>query len=171
MASTLYDPIMDALLALLQTRCGNTFATYSRRFLTWEALIQVLQSNPQAVPQPALFLYGGPGLGGGTTKYIQAGRTPARRELARTIVIYAQIPGGGTPAGKDATTPGDSVFYPLIEAVEAALEPSPSDSLAVVTLGGLVTHCWIEGDGVIVPGDIDPTGQGMATLPVNILLP
>lgn len=172
MASTIYEPIMAALFALLQSKCGSTFQTYSRRFLTWEMLLQQLQSSPQVLPQPALFLFGGAGLGGGTTGYVQGGRTPSKRTLKRTIVIYAQLPGGSEPAGSDVSTPGDAVFYPLIESVEAALEPDPANSFGVVTLGGLVTHCWIEGDGVIVTGELDPTqGQGMATVPVNILLP
>jgi hypothetical protein len=170
MASVLYDPIMAALLTLLQTSCGSLFKTYSRRFMTWEDLQQQLSAT-DAVRQPALYLYSGPGFGGGTTKYIQQGRTPAKRIITRTIVLYAQIPGGGLPGGIDSTTAGDAPFYPLIEAVESALEPADSDSLATITLGGLVTHCWIEGDGVIVPGDIDPNGQGMATLPVTILIP
>lgn len=170
MASTLYDPMMDALLALLRAECGTLFKTYSRRYLMWEALIAKLADGTCPI-QPALYLYDGPGLGGGMTKYIQSGRTPIRRELSRSIVIYAQLPGGGEPQGIDSDTPGGSVFYPLIEAVEAALEPSPSSSFGTVTLGGLVTHCWIAGDGVIVTGEIDPNGQGMAVIPVNILIP
>lgn len=168
--STVYDPIMDALLALLEASCGSTFKTYSRRFLMWEALINSINNNT-APAQPALYLYDGPGLGGGVIKYENRGRGPSKRTLTRTIVIYGQIPGGGTPGGIDAVTPGGSVFYPLLEAVEAALEPSPSDSFGTVTLGGLVTHCWIEGDGIIVTGEIDPSGQGMATIPVNIVIP
>lgn len=168
--STVYDPIMDALLALLQTSCGSIFQTYSRRFLMWEALVNSINNN--AAPAfPALYLYDGPGLGGGTIKYENRGRGPAKRTLTRTIVIYGQIPGGGSPGGIDATTPGGTVFYPLLEAVEAALEQSPSSSFGTQTLGGLVTHCWVEGDGIIVTGEIDPSGLGMATIPVNIVIP
>lgn len=170
MSSVLYEPIMAALLTLLQTSCGSLFQTYSRRFMTWEDLLQQL-SAANAVRQPALYLYSGPGFGGGTEQFVQQGRTPAKRIITRTIVIYAQIPGGGTPGGIDTTTPGDAPFYPLIEGIESALDPPDSNSLATITLGGLVTHCWIEGTGVIVPGDIDPNGQGMATLPVSILIP
>lgn len=170
MASTVYDPIMDALLALIQAACGDSFKTYSRRFMTWENLIQSIQGGI-GPPQPALYLFDGVGLGGGVTKYIQGGRTPSRREISRSIVIYTQLQGGGLPGGPEIGIPGGTAFYELIEAVEAALEPSPSSSLATVTLGGLVTHCWIEGDSVMMTGDIDPNGQGMAVLPVNILIP
>lgn len=172
MASTLYEPIMDAVLALIEAGCGGAFQTYSRRFITYQDLIQVLQSaNPQVVPQPALYVYDGVGFGGGLTQYAQGGRTPSNRTLLRTLVIYSQLPGGNQPAGIDSTTPGADAIYDLIEKVEACFEPSPSSSLATINLGGLVTHCWIEGDGLIVPGDIDPNGQGMATLPLNILIP
>lgn len=162
---------MNAVLALIQASCGNAFQTYSRRFITYQDLIQVLQNNPQAVPQPALYVYDGVGFGGGITKYVQQGRTPGNRTLLRTIVIYSQLPGGNQPAGIDSTTPGADAIYDLIEKVETALDPPDSDSFGTVSLGGLVTHCWIEGDGLIVPGDIDPNGQGMATLPLNILIP
>lgn len=169
MSSKLYDPIMDALLALLKTN-GDLFEYYSRKFVMFQDIPQMI-ANGQPVRQPACLLYDGPGFGGGRIRYENRGRGPGKRTLNRTIVIYAQIPGGGTPGGKDIDTPGASPLYPLIEAIEATLEPSPSSSLGVITLGGLVTHCWIEGEGVIIPGDIDPDGQCMATIPVNIVIP
>jgi hypothetical protein len=37
-------------------------------------------------------------------------------------------------------------------------------------LGGLVSHCYLKGNGLIMTGEIDPSrGQGMATLPLEIL--
>jgi|SRR5580693_3659808 hypothetical protein len=163
MASIIYEPIMVALLNLLQTNCGTTFNSYNRRFIMWENLA----STP--LVQPALFLYGGAGLGGGTTKYEQRGRgRPLVRVLSRTIVVYAQLPGAGTPSGQDATTPGDTVFGPLVESIENAFVP---DSENAVTLGGLVSHCWIEGDALWATPDIDPQGQGMFTVPVKIMIP
>ena len=169
--STLYDPIMDALLALLQESCGSLFKTYTRRFVTWQQLIQSIENGNPALFQPALLLIDSVGFGGGTTKYEQQGRTPIRRTIQRSIVLYAQITRGNTPGGYDPNVVPGSMFYPLIESVESALEPSPSSSFAVVTLGGRVTHCWLEGEGIIIPGDLDPNGQGMATLPVSILIP
>lgn len=170
----LYQPIVDALMDLLEDECGTTFKYYNRKMVTWEALQQMFQGgndSAQKFLQPALLLYDGPGMGGGMVTYVQAGRTPGNRTKKVTLVIYAQTPGGGTPGGPGFDIPGTDIFYPLIEAVEAALEPDPSDSFGTVSLGGLVRHCWIEGDGVLIPGDIDPNGQGMATLPVSILIP
>ena len=163
-----YEPIMTALLALLQAKCGGTFQTYKRRFVMWEQLAQQVP----AIAQPALFLFDGVGLGGGRIKYAQKQRgLPPRRTLLRTIVLYAQIPGGGTPGGPDATTPGGTVLGPLAESVEAALATVDDPVQGTLTLGGLVSHCWIEGDGHWVVGDIDPNGQGMVTIPVNIMVP
>jgi hypothetical protein len=160
-----YEPIMTALLALLQTNCGATFNTYNRRFVMWENI----SSAEPAIIQPALFLYDGVGLGGGIMKYLERGRgRPPVRVISRTIVVYAQIPGGGTPGGPDATTAGGTVFGPLAESIENAFVP---DSEGAVTLKGLVSHCWIEGDSFWVTGDIDPQGQGMLVVPVKIMIP
>ena len=165
MASTIYEPIMAALLQLLETNCGATFNTYSRRFVMWENLV----SLTPPVAQPALYLFDGVGLGGGTTKYEQRGRgRPPVRVLTRVIVIYAQLPGGNTPGGVDSTTPGGTLFAPLAESVENAFVPDRENA---VTLGGLVSHCWIEGDSLWITGEIDPQGQGMLTVPVKIMLP
>lgn len=176
--STIYDPIMDALLALLREQCGDTFKTYGRKFKMWEDMAQQRESQTgKPVEQPALYLYDGPGLGGGKTSYKQSGRgTPAIRTLSRTIVIYARLPrDGNDPGGPNIATPGGSVLYPLIEAVETALdsaEPGQSLSQGVLLVTEKMTgHCWLEGDGVLVPGEIDPDGQGMATLPVSIRIP
>jgi len=39
----------------------------------------------------------------------------------------------------------------------------------VFTLGGLVHYCRIEGNIAKTPGDLD--GQGMAVIPINVMLP
>ena len=54
----------------------------------------------------------------------------------------------------------------LLDAVEAALNPFP---LEAQTLGGLVTHCWIDGSTDYHPGDLD--GQAIAVVPVKVLVP
>lgn len=175
--STVYTPIMEALLSLLQERCGRIFQTYSRRLVMWEQLAQSLQTGNGTVDgtlirQPALYLFDGViTADSGQIKYERTGMgVPSKREMMRSIVIYAQIPGGGTAGGIDLTTPGGDVFYPLIEAVESALEPGVEPQ-GVLTLGGLVFKCWIEGTQFLFPGDIDPYGQGMAVMPVKIMLP
>jgi len=39
----------------------------------------------------------------------------------------------------------------------------------VFSLGGMVDHCWVEGETLKDPGDLD--GQGLIIVPLNILLP
>ncbi len=172
MSTIIYEQVMDALLLLLKTKCGNTFSYYSRRFGTWE---NILQQNQQglSIQQPALFLYDGIGFGGGIILYEQRGRgTPQRRTMKRTIVVYALTPDGRAAGGIDATTPGGSVFAPLQQSIEDALAAEIGDAPGgALTLGGLCSHCWIDGDIHWLTGDIDPDGQGMFTLPINIMLP
>lgn len=170
--STIYTPIMEALLLLLRTSCGTTFQTYSRRLVTWEMLAQNIQSGGAQIKQPALYLFDGVMVPeSGVVTYERTMRAvPNKRELERAIVIYAQIPGGNSAGGIDLTTPGGDVLYPLIEAVENAIDPAPNP-YGAQTLGGLVTHCWLQGKAYTFPGDIDPNGQGMAILPVKLLIP
>lgn len=170
MASIVYEPIAAALLTMLQTRCGATFATYSRRFLTWENMKESRQAG-NAIAQPALFLYEGVGFGGGSIKIEPGGANPSKRTMSMDLVIYAQMAGGGTPGGISATDIGASVFYPLYESIENAFEAEELNSYGMPRLGGLVQRCWIEGDVHLLVGDIDPDGQGMMTVPIKTLIP
>lgn len=163
---------MNALAALLQAALvPGVFRYVSRRYVTYEALVNSIQSGLSPFPQPALLIYDGIGFGGGKTKFEQRGRgRPVVRVLFRTLVVYAQMPGGGTPQGPDATTPGGSVFAPLSEAIEGVFQQFDQEG-AALTLGGLVSHCWIDGESHWLTGDIDPTGQGLMTIPVQIMIP
>lgn len=167
-----YEPIMNALLALLQAQLlPAPFRQVQRRMVMWETLLFDIQNGIAPFPQPALILFDGVGLGGGKTRYEERGRgRPTVRVISRTIVVYAQMPGGGTPGGVDHTTPGGTVFAPLVEAIEGVFQTRDQDG-AALTLGGLVSHCWLEGDSMWITGDIDPTGQGMLTMPVQIMVP
>lgn len=164
------EQIMNALFVLIKARCGDTFKYYSRRFMTWE---QVVQSYTQGQPilQPALFLYDGVGFSGGRDQWdVRQRGNPTVVTLYRDVIIYAQLPGGATPGGADLTTPGGLVFHPLIEAVEAALG-NDDTSQNVLSLGGLVSHCWIEGEGLMMSGEIDQVnGQGMYQIPIRIMM-
>lgn len=176
MASTTYEPIMAALLAKLKAACGNTFLTYERGIKTIDDLAQRVNATGLALRQPALFLFDGIGFGGGLIHYEQRGRgRPTVRIMSRSIIVYARAfgPGGapdGTPRGPAPDVTGGQVFHPLIEAVEAAFRLT--DSEGALTLGGLVSHCWIEGEGHLLATELDPVnGQGMATLPIKIMVP
>lgn len=171
--TVLREQVMDALLAYIQAGCTTTFKTYSRRFVTWERLIAKLSnSDPSTPPMPALYLIDSVGLGGGIDHWDPRGRaSPSVVTLTRTIVIYATLPNGDAAQGQDGTTPGGSVFHPLITAVEDTLAVPDSTQQNALTLGGLVSHCWLEGDGMMMTGELDDLrGQGMQTMPVKIML-
>lgn len=168
------EQVMTALLAHLQARCGATFAVYSRRFIMWEDLVQLIANNSQGVPAfPALFLYDG-GLTAEDWAVTGRGKPPVRT-MTRHIVIYARRPNAGTPQGPDNSIAG-VVLNPLTEAIEAAFTPggpvNPDNVRdGVITLGGLVWWARIEGKGDTIPGDIDPSGLMMQTIPVRIMMP
>lgn len=166
-----YEPIMNALLALLEAQLTpGLFRTMTRRYLPWETLLSDLQQGSNPFPQPALILYDGIGFGGGKTRFEQRGRgRPPVRIMSRTIIVYAQLPGGNTPSGVDHDTPAGSVFAPLSEAIEGVFLTTDSEN--ALTLGGLVSHAWIEGDSHWLTGDIDPYGQGLMSIPVQIMIP
>lgn len=88
---------------------------------------------------------------------------PPRRTLGAKVFLYAANPDRHTPAGVQLNG--------LIDAVEQALAP---DSRAVngenvQTLGGSVSHAWIEGAIEVFEG---PQGQkAAAILSVQMLLP
>lgn len=169
--STVYEPIMNALVTFLKANCSADFPTIRRRFITWENLIQLVAQDKAPFAQPCMIIYDGIGFGGGKVVYDPRGRgTPGVRTMHRTLVIYAQAPGGGTPAGPDDTTPGGTVFASLVESIENAFNAA-TDSEGACTLGRTVSHCWISGESHWLTPDIDPNGQGMLTVPVQIMIP
>jgi hypothetical protein len=87
------------------------------------------------------------------------------------ICVYARIPRDPkNPSNPDPSIPGATIINPLIEIVEEMFEPDqPLEG--VCTLGGLVSHAWIEGETIKVVGDITPNGQCFAGLPARLMLP
>ena len=146
MADPTREQVFEALLALLQDKIPG-IRTYTRKV--------GLPTEFQAAAQPALVLFSPMentnqgGLG-----------SPPRRTWHFSIIVYFRVP------RNDA---GETVMNPLLEAVEAALESGPS--FPAITLGGLVSHCWLEGDTVKESGDTDADGQGGFVVPGKILVP
>jgi hypothetical protein len=176
--SNIYDQVSDAIVSFLTTRCGATFKSYQRGVLLYDDVIQRLTQPSGGGPElvfPQLWFYEGVGLGGGTNKVESPGRgLPAKRTLNRTIVIYALKPKANTPAGADISGTGASILNPLLASVEAAFVPDSENAITLrhVLPGGLfVSNIWIEGDVYSIPGDIDPSGLAMMTVPVKILIP
>ena len=137
------EAIYSALFAAVSGAAG--FVTRSRRLRHW--------SDVAAAEQPALF-------------QIQKSETakqrrglPAQWTLAVDLFLYAHAP--------DELAPPASTLNPLLDAVEAALAPDPVSGIQ--TLGGLVSHCWIEGKIETDEGVLG--GQAVAVIPVLLLAP
>lgn len=136
------ETIMNALLALATGAAD--FKTTGRRLQLWD-------KTPN---QPALFL-----------RNVGDDYPPrAARGLPPKVTIHAEIWLYAKVGTDPAKIPGAALNV-LVDAVDAALAPNPGQETQ--TLGGLVSHCWIEGRIEMDPGDID--GQAKAIVPVRIL--
>ncbi|HZT51919.1 MAG TPA: hypothetical protein VFA22_08300 [Stellaceae bacterium] len=138
------EPIYAALFARLAGAGG--FRTMSRRLRHWSAV--------EAAEQPALFQV----QKRETAQQADGSPTVWRAEL--DLYVYCQAP-------DDETAPA-SVLNPLLDAIEAALEPAGADlALGAQTLGGLVRHCRIAGAIETDEGALG--GQAVAIVPIEIL--
>jgi len=139
------ENIITALFNLVSASAN--FATASRRLQLW--------SSVSSSEKPAIFV-----TERGDTYARASEAVPEAVTIEADIYIY-------TDAGKDQSIVPASLLNPLIDAVDAALAPNPLTF--VQTLGGLVSHCWIEGKILKDAGDLD--GDGVAVIPVKILVP
>ena len=137
------EAIMTALFALVSA--AGPFATASRRLQLWTEL--------SAGETPAIFM------AEREEQYDRKGEgLPPVVTMNVDLYIYTK------PGLESGVTPS-SVLNPLLDAIDAAL--APSRVTGRLTLGGIVTHCRIEGKVFKDPGDID--GEGMAIIPIKIL--
>lgn len=140
------EAIFSALFTQLQTASG--FLTFSRRYKAWDAYAPS--------QKPVLTLYQD------DDEYVQTSEaTPHKATLDAYIFIY-------TYTGDPNAIPA-SIMNPLLDAIDTALAGGNNPFNTVVTLGGLVSHAWREGKGIVVNGDLD--GNGWAMLPLKILVP
>jgi hypothetical protein len=135
------ENIMQALFALVSG--SASFATASRRLQLWDA---------PGLQKPAIFMYERDDVYSNGKNYLQI------VEMNVDLYIY-------TAPGMAAGVIPISILNPLVDAVDAALAPSKVTNRQ--TLGGLVSHCYIDGKIMKDPGDID--GDGIAVIPVKIL--
>lgn len=137
------EPIYEALFAKLSAIPG--LVTTSRRLQHW--------SDVQPAAQPALFQAEGP------EKQEPRKGLPAKVTLRCDIYLYVNT-------GNDLTVTPGTTINPLMDAIEAALAPDPATLFQ--TLGGTVSHCWIEGDIVTDEGVLG--AQAIKIIPVFILI-
>jgi len=115
-------------------------ATFSRRLMHW--------TDVEADRQPALYM-----TASNQNVTINGYGLPPRLELPVKLYLYNQ---NRDPAQQNV----------LLDAIENALAPKDED---VLTLGGLVSHCWIEGEIETDEGLLGD--QAVAIIPVSILIP
>lgn len=150
------EAVFSALFTHLQTACGSTFTTYSRRMMDYSAI------SPGLLPALILWelhsdtAYSGQGL--------------PRNYWEGMIVVVFRNPSRPANGNPTTATPGASILNPLIDAVRAALAPDDVDGTNY-TIGDLVTWCRVEGKTVVETGDTDADGRGGAVFPIRILVP
>jgi hypothetical protein len=114
--------------------------TFGRRLVPW--------ADVPPSDQPALYM-----LCANQTVTVDGRGMPPKRSLPVTLYLYNQ---NDCPAQQND----------LLDAIEAALEPRGEETL---TLGGLVSHCRIEGEIETDEGLLD--SQAVAIIPISILVP
>lgn len=145
-----------ALFALLQAKlAGMGIVTMGRQHVQPPSLspeqqpaLFVVQTRESRAPMP-------PGL-------------PVKLCLDGFLILYLQVPTSLDQIVGQETSLAATQINVLLKAIDDALQP---DNLVTgkQTLGGLVTHCWLEGDVDMDPGIF--SSQGAAILPVKMLVP
>jgi hypothetical protein len=142
------DQIAAALLAKLQS-VGSTFITIGRKHVI-----------PSPEQQPALFVVG-------TQDALSQVRSmPGRLQMTFHLFIYIYDDAGEEPLGQESSLV-ESKINDALDAIENAL--APDEATGFQDLGGLVSHCWIEGGIDKDPGVFGK--QGFAIVPVHVLAP
>lgn len=86
---------------------------------------------------------------------------PPRRTLTALAIVYVNV-------GTDPNAVPDAVLNPIKDAIDAALKPD-DPTTGRCTLGGLVFAAYLEGEVIQAPGD--KLGQGLAVMPIKLVLP
>jgi hypothetical protein len=138
------ETIIAALFDLALT--AATFNTSGRRLLLWSKVASF----------PALFVQST-----GTHYPPRDARgLPPKRTITAELWVYTDV-------GKDPNANPEQGLNDIIDGIEAALAPNIVSN--VQTLGGIVSHAWIEGEIEQFPGVLD--GIAKAIIPVKVLVP
>lgn len=140
---TTRETIMAALFARLAAIDG--LASSSRRLRHW--------ADVPAEDQPALFLAQRTG---GVVERVRG--QPSRLTLRADAYLYVRTDESTLPA---------TILNDLLDAVAEALEPE-SEAFPVQTLGGVVHHCWIDGEIETDEGTLGD--QAVAIVPITIIV-
>lgn len=142
----------EAIFTKLFTTITQAAETVTK-FKTKSRRVRLFNDVP-AEKQPAIFQ------AEHAESYPPVGRgLPRIHDLKASIFIYFR---------SSDVSPGVTIQNALLDAIDQAMVP---DNLQdnTLTLGGLVSHCWIEGDILKEPGDLD--NQGLLLIPISIRVP
>jgi hypothetical protein len=147
------EAIWVKLYQVIKTSLGSSVVTCGRK--------HVMPPDLSVAQQPAVFVI-----------QKQESKDPRPRGLTGKLTLHGfiwiyvyesaanEVPGQETHlAATDLNA--------LIKAIDDALAPDTTDGAC--TLGGLVSHCWVEGETDQDPGIFGQ--QAMALIPVHILVP
>ena len=144
--------VLNALLALLSATTfsqpvkGKTsFSTVSRRLRHW--------SDVQRSERPALFQ-----VCHSEEPTYRSELTTSYTKLSVKLFIYTD--------GSDKSAVADTDVSVILDAIDSSLYPGPGAQRQ--TLGGIVSHCRVEGSVLRDPGDLD--GDGIIVIPISITL-
>jgi hypothetical protein len=144
------NKILDGLLTVLRNGTQGKFKIYSRKLKLWDAI--------PPTSKPALYLTDH------TDSYTRTGRgLPAKVIIDCRLFLYAYADVA------DDKAIGSVIINDLVDAVERALTPGPGMEVQNLGFPGEVDHCWIEGESLKEPGDVD--GDALALVPIKILVP
>lgn len=147
------ETIYVALFSLLQTQLADSFVTIGRR--------HIMPPDLSPAQQPALFV-----CGVGESKDPRPRGTPGKLTLEAQLFVYAYDSALNEEPGQETLLAATQINQ-LLAAIEDAL--APTDPTGVQSLGGTVSHCWIDGKTDIDPGILSQ--QAVAFVPVHILVP
>jgi hypothetical protein len=138
------EEIIEALFQLALT--ATVFNTSNRRLQLWSKVASF----------PALFIQ----TVGSHYPPRDVRGLPPKRTVTAELWVYTDV-------GKDPNANPEQALNDIIDAIETALAPNVMSNAQ--TLGGLVSHAWIEGEIEQFPGVLD--GIAKAIIPVKILIP
>lgn len=142
------EDIYKALYAKLNAKSityGGLFKTVTRRPILWNEI--------KPTELPALVI-----IQEGDTYVYQSENTPPKVTLNTTLLIY-------TKASQEKAYIPATLMNNLKDSIDDALK---ADYTGKQTLGGLVSHCRVEGDCPLEDGSLD--GTGVAVVRVKMLV-
>ena len=146
------EQVATAIFKSLTTIASVQWVTKSRILKMW--------TDVQPDQRPALFLVEH------HESYARQNEKLRKRTLEFNIFIYLNT------KPTDQYVSGGAQLNFILDQIDAALAPSGIDVLNsrdTNTLGGLVQHCYIDGQIIKVPGDLE--GDGLLVIPVKVLMP